>query len=263
MQTDINRRLYRKRQIGAHYARRSALQTAEEAIFARLACDLAGARILDLGVGGGRTTPFLLQLSSNYVGVEYSDEMVARCRQRFPAVRFELADARDLSLFPASSFDFVFFSSNGIDTATHSDRLDMFSGLRRLLEPGGLFVFSSHNRNFPIPKPWELGHFDVNPVRNPVTFAKRLASYPVGMANYVRHARNSEVTDDYVIELDSAHRYSLVHYRITLAAQKRQLERAGFRLIEAVGLDGRPVSLDQSATAGDPWFHYICRSDCS
>lgn len=260
---DINRRLYCKRQIGAHYARRSELQLAEAEIFARLNREMSGARMLDLGVGGGRTTPFLVELASDYVGADYSGEMIARCRQRFPDVRFELADARNLSSFAPSSFDFLFFSSNGIDAVAHSDRLQILSEVRRVLAPGGLFVFSTHNRNFPTPKPWALGHFDVNPLRDPVTFAKRLVSYPVGMANYARHVRHSEVTDDYAIQLDSAHRYSLVHYRITLAAQKRQLEAAGFHLVGAAGLDGQSISLEQSATAADPWIHYICRSAAS
>jgi len=67
---DPNRRHYETGVVAARYATRSGLQPAEAAIFERYHRDIAGLRILDLGVGGGRTTPFLLELSSNYIGVD-------------------------------------------------------------------------------------------------------------------------------------------------------------------------------------------------
>lgn len=259
MQMDENRRLYEKRAMGARYARQSALQPAEAAILGRYRGELSGGRILDLGVGGGRTTPFLIELGADYVGVDYSPAMVDLCRQRFPGARFELRDARDLSCFADRSFDFVLFSYNGIDAVGHQDRLKILSEVRRVLKEGALFVLSSHNRNFPIPRPWALRHLAINPLAHPIGFLRRAAAYPVGIANYLRNARRSEVRDEYCVLVDSAYRYSLVHYHITLAAQVRQLERLGFCDIHAVGVDGRSLALDASDAVPDPWIQYVCR----
>ena len=38
--------------------------------------------ILDLGVGGGRTTPHLSSIAARYVGADYAAEMVARCQDK-------------------------------------------------------------------------------------------------------------------------------------------------------------------------------------
>jgi SAM-dependent methyltransferase len=256
---DENQRFYEKRFVGAHYASQSQLQKDEQAILSRYRPLIAGKRILDLGVGGGRTTPFLLELSTDYVGVDYSREMVERCRRRFPRVEFQVVDARDLSIFPDHSFDFIFFSNNGIDSVSQEDRLTVFREVRRLLKDDGLFVFSSHNRNFKNRPPWDVRHLAINPLRRPIRFARRLASVPVGIFNYVRHVKGHVVTDEYCILVDSAHRYSLMHYRITLDRQKRQLEHMGFSPIDALGHDGRLLSDDDSEKAQDPWIQYACR----
>ena len=86
---------------------------------------------MDLGVGGGRTTAFLLQLSKDYVGIDFSNEMIERCRARFPATQFEVRDAQDLSGFEDQSFDFILFSCTGIDLVNHDQRLRILKEVRR------------------------------------------------------------------------------------------------------------------------------------
>jgi SAM-dependent methyltransferase len=257
--TDGNRRYYERRSIGAHYAKKSRLQTAEAAILALYQSEIAGGRILDIGVGGGRTTPFLLELSPNYVGVDYSAEMIERCRRRYPTVNFQPADARDLSIFPDSSFDFALFSNNGIDAVGHEDRLKILREVHRKLKERGLFVFSSHNRNSRVPKPWSLRQFDVNPLRAPLRFGKRIVDYPVGIVNYLRHAQGNEIHADYSVEVDVGNRYSLVHYRITGEAEKEQLGQVGFRDVETFAIDGRQLSTAELQSTRDWWIHYVCR----
>ena len=259
MLVDHNRRHYATGVVAARYATRSGLQPAEAAILDRYHHDIAGRRILDLGVGGGRTTPFLLDLSSNYIGVDYSRDMIERCRRRFPEVAFDVADARDLSRYPDSSFDFALFSHSGIDALDHDGRLEVFREVRRVLRDDGLFVFSSHNRNHRIPKPWALDHFS-GTLGNPLRFGKRAAAYPVGILNYLRRAHRAEAQDEYCMSVDSAYRYSLVHYRIDAAAQKKQLERAGFYDIAVIDVDGRRLGWREAqASERDASLHYCCR----
>ena len=259
MLLDQNRRHYETGVVAARYATRSGLQPAEAAILERHHHDIAGQRILDLGVGGGRTTPFLLELSTNYIGVDYSREMIERCRRRFPDVSFDVADARDLSRYPDSSFDFALFSHSGIDAIEHDGRLEVLSEVRRVLSDGGLFVFSSHNRNYRIPKPWALDHFSGS-LGDPLRFGMRAASYPVGIVNYLRLVHRAEARDEYCMSVDSAYRYSLIHYRIDAAAQKAQLERAGFCDIAVIDVDGRRLGWREAQSRErDPWLQYTCR----
>jgi ubiquinone/menaquinone biosynthesis C-methylase UbiE len=94
-------------------------------------------RVLDLGVGGGRTTHSLAPHASLYIGIDYSRAMIEICQDRFPHHQFEPGDARDLSRFPAEWFDFVLFSYNGIDFVDHADRLQVLKEIARVSHLGG------------------------------------------------------------------------------------------------------------------------------
>src|ERR1700690_3026531 len=107
-----NRRVYNVPEVAAHYAALEYLTPCERFLFDRyLTPQMA---ILDVGVGGGRTTPYLSRIASRYVGVEYSEEMVRICRKKFPQLKFFVADASDLSELQDASFDVVVMSFNTI-----------------------------------------------------------------------------------------------------------------------------------------------------
>ena len=105
-------------------------------------------RLLDIGVGAGRTTEYFAGLADEYVGLDLSPAMVEACGARFPDVRFEVADVRDLSRFPDGSFDVVLFSFNGVDcVGSDADRQRAFAEMRRVCAEGGRLFFSSKNLN--------------------------------------------------------------------------------------------------------------------
>ncbi|HTW58771.1 MAG TPA: class I SAM-dependent methyltransferase [Terriglobales bacterium] len=141
-----NLEVYSAQEVVAHFAKLSYLTACERFLFDTYL--RRGTAILDLGVGGGRTTPYLSEMASRYVGVDYSEEMIRVCRDKFRAARlqFEVADAADLSSFADASFDAVVFSFNGLDYLAPDEKREQCLGeCYRLLRQGGVLIFSSHN----------------------------------------------------------------------------------------------------------------------
>jgi SAM-dependent methyltransferase len=91
----------------------------------------------------------LRSLSSEYVAVDYSPEMVDVCRQAYPGLDVHECDARDLSMFDDETFSLVIFSLNVIDNLDHESRLAALAEMLRMLRRGDLFVCSTFNRNGP------------------------------------------------------------------------------------------------------------------
>jgi hypothetical protein len=66
----VNRDRYASKAMGRDYARSTSLQAPERVVLRRVAPDVRGGPILDLGVGAGRTTPYLRSLSDDYLGID-------------------------------------------------------------------------------------------------------------------------------------------------------------------------------------------------
>ncbi len=236
------------------YAQRSDLQPPEARILEQLGPRLAGASMLDIGVGGGRTTVHFAPLVSEYIGIDYAQQMVDACNQRFDGTlahaRFEQCDARDLSRFASDSFDFVLFSYNGIDYIDHQGRLRALREIERVLKRDGLLCFSSHNTGS-IRKLFELRHqLSANP--------RELIE---NLARWARLRRRHSRAD--VAELSrSEHCTFFDGYRDTYyvdpKAQLRQLAE-GFRDPTVFSLDsGRVYGPAELGRATDYWLYFLC-----
>jgi ubiquinone/menaquinone biosynthesis C-methylase UbiE len=139
-----NLQVYRNPEVVSHYASLDYLTACERLLFDTYL--MPGMAILDLGVGGGRTTPYLSQKASRYVGVDYAEEMIRLCRDKFPRLEFIVADASDLSRFSDASFDAVIFSFNGLDYVLPAEkRRQCLRECQRVLRTRGTLIFSSHN----------------------------------------------------------------------------------------------------------------------
>ena len=156
-QEALNRRTYRRPEVASHYAALRYVTPCEQLLFRTYL--KAGGTVLDLGVGGGRTTPCLSRVASRYVGVDYSEAMIHVCRRKFPDLDFVHADASDLSAFEDASFDAIVFSYNGLDCVLPNEkRLRCLRECWRVLRPAGVFVFSSHNpRSILLRADWDRG----------------------------------------------------------------------------------------------------------
>ena len=143
----INQDAWRAASAQTYFDERAAwLDEGERRIFDTLEPEIADWAVLDLGVGTGRTTRLFAPVSRAYVAIDYLPEMVEIMHDRFPEIRTEEGDARDLGRFVDASFGLVVFSYNGIDAVAHEDRPLIFQEALRVLEPGGVFWYSTHNR---------------------------------------------------------------------------------------------------------------------
>jgi ubiquinone/menaquinone biosynthesis C-methylase UbiE len=105
------------------YSEVSGLMPAEHAILRTLKSRIAGKKLLDIGVGGSRTTLFLLERSRDYTAIDYSEGLVQKVKLKFGLDSVYCCDVRDMSRFPDQSFDFILFSFNGLDCIAHRGRL--------------------------------------------------------------------------------------------------------------------------------------------
>jgi ubiquinone/menaquinone biosynthesis C-methylase UbiE len=257
-----NRSVYNSADVAEIYAGTfldMGLLKAEAAIVSRLGDRIAGRAILDVGVGGGRTVKPLRAVASRYVGIDYAEEMIRRCRHEFPDVEFRHCDAIDLSEFEGDSFDVVWFSFNGIDYALPDDRVQIITQIRRVVKPGGSFVFSSHNIRA---RPWRpkflpAFEFDWNPWQLACSTALSIAQHFASIYYYRRNKPHEIRGDGFEVRVDQAHEYRLLTYHVAASAQVAQLEVLGFEEIEAVGLDGSVLA--QGDDADDAWIYYVAR----
>src|SRR5262245_24168994 len=95
----------------------------------------AGERILDVGCGTGHLTAQIAAAGADVIGIDSSAEMIEQARRNFPAIRFELADARDFAF--AEPFDAV-FSNAVLHWILEPGRV--VRRVREALKPGGRFV---------------------------------------------------------------------------------------------------------------------------
>jgi SAM-dependent methyltransferase len=246
MSSDNNLDKYKTFAVVSYYAKRSELSPCEEYLFSRHL--QPGMAILDMGVGGGRTTQYLSQIAGRYVGADYSEAMVDTCRKRFPDQEFRQCDARDMAEFADGEFDAVVFSANGIDyIAADEGRARCLAEVVRVLKRGGVFIFSSHNARmlalWPVFKGarfyqilWRI----LRAICKSVVIAARHVSsgvYFVG-EGYIRDP-----------EFGGFDLYISTPERIAA-----QLTPLGLSLIETMG-DRFP---EVSAAFLTPWYYYVC-----
>jgi ubiquinone/menaquinone biosynthesis C-methylase UbiE len=259
-----NKDVFESEDVVKSYSNTFSLQKPEETILNLLRSKLSGMKMLDIGVGGGRTTPYFAPLTEEYVGVDYSENMINMCRQRYPGsekkLSFEVADARALSSLGNSYFDLVLFSFNGIDYLNHEDRLKALQEVHRVTTKGGYFCFSAHNLN----SASKLCTFRLS--KSPLKLLReggRLVLMRLTNKNTWKALRSMGGKHHYLMFNNGAHNFRTITYYITPIEQTRQLTDSGFSNIKIYGLqDGREITSTlvlQSTT--DEWLYYLCNNN--
>ena len=198
------------------------------------------ARVLDLGVGNGRTTVALAELGYDVVGIEFCNELLSHGRALHPTVDLRQGDARALD-FQSESFDVVMFSWNGIDYMhPFEERAKVIREMTRCVKRGGLVFLSSHN----------VGGMAKRLISPPLLTRRALEFIWDQIANW----RTREGW--YYIWRDDALGRPLF-YSAPPAVQLRALQASGLHVLE--------VSSVSEPTRAARWWHdvhvnYVCRT---
>jgi SAM-dependent methyltransferase len=229
-------------------------------------------RVLEVGCGAGRVLGYLCELSPEVYGLDISPTMVEHCRRTYPDADVQLADMRDVSLYPARPLSLVLLSYNLLDILAPDERRRLLSEIRPRLGPEGLLIFSSHNRDAHDEMPWIGEHvrkrlptskaearrragrmLDVSPYR----LVRTIASLPTRRRNQ-RRLRPLELhTPEYALINDPLHDYSQLFYYVNRDNQARQLAETGYELVQCLDLDGHVVPA--GARSPSPELHYVAR----
>ena len=266
-----NSAIYNQPAVVSHYSQLQYLTPCERHLFDRYIKRNSG--VLDLGVGGGRTTSFLAATASSYIGLDRSAEMIRSCQCKFPQYRFEVGDACDLSAFADASFDAVVMAFNSFDyVLAAADREQCLRECHRVLKGGGVLIFSSHNPRSVLVRPaWNPRRVEsfcvrrcsptsgfFGPLLRIIKAARRALS--VGQASVATLAKFSRAVASPVFwrgegcVLDSAHGGLFTHCWTPGRAVQTVVAR-GFQVETYMG-DDYPR---RSGAFVTDWFYYVFR----
>jgi ubiquinone/menaquinone biosynthesis C-methylase UbiE len=253
---DINQRTYSSAKIVNLYASEPDLQKPEATILKILENDLYNKRMLDIGVGAGRTTAHFVNRVKEYVGVDYSEGMIKVCLERFKDTknaRFEVMDmTKGLKDLPDNSFDFVLISFNSIDHLTFDERTDVLKQVRRILTKDNPFCFSTHNINFIKYPP----AFKFKDLFSPYSFVKTTYLNALSLKN--RRKLRAENSTNIVVN-DGAHTFGLNLMYVDLVEQVKNLEKAGFKDIRVFSETGPEITSQEALiNSRDMSVYYLC-----
>jgi ubiquinone/menaquinone biosynthesis C-methylase UbiE len=258
---DNNRIVYESEDVISYYVGQSDLQKPEATILTELRNKLPKMSMLDIGVGAGRTTTHFAFLAKEYIGIDYSSQMVNACLKKFQdapkKISFLTADARTMKLFENCSFDFILFSFNGIDYVNHDERIRTLREIHRILKPGGYVCFSTHNLNF------QLEKCSIKLSKHPYVLAFRafqlLQMRLLNKREAWKVIRNSSKIVQHTMVNDGAMNFRLKTYYITPIAQLKQLSELGFSNTKMYSLvNGKEVKNPNDTI--DQWIYYLSQT---
>lgn len=255
-----NKQTYLDSKVVDHYIEYTDLQKPEKTIFDLLSNEMKNFKMLDIGVGAGRTTSFFADKVKEYKAIDYSEKMIDACKRKFrnkiPEENFMVADARDLNIFQSGYFDFILFSFNGPDYVSPEDRQKIFNAICRILKSNGYFCFSSHNLQ--ASSNWGKIKLRLNPF---AILQKILLDQKLLKIN--KEQLKSSKSSDYLMLNDGAHGFGLITYYVLPSFQIKTLKEIGYSEIRIFELSkGEELDINnEKKLSGNSssWLYYLCR----
>ncbi len=253
----INYAAYNNYKTVEKYSKVNSLQKPEKIILDLLKPELGNMRMLDIGVGTGRTTHHFAKYVKEYVGIDYSPLMIEKCEKIFRTkpnhIKFKVSDAVDLPDFPDNHFDFVLFSFNGIDYLSKEERQLAFTNILRVGKNGGYFCFSTHNilsvKNlFNLKQQFTSAPKQL--IRNIKTWIRLKLLYPKPAELYQNR--------DYVIFNDGSLNFSLLTYYTNPLLQKEELLK-NYKDIKIFDSNGNIIDENNLDKVNDNWIYFLCK----
>jgi ubiquinone/menaquinone biosynthesis C-methylase UbiE len=237
------------------YSNQWQLYEPEKTIRDILVKDLRSIRMLDIGVGAGRTTHNFVGEVKYYAGIDYSSAMLEKCKSKFNNLSnnpvFRLMDATNMNEFRDNSFDFVLFSYNGIDNVDYTDRMKILNEIKRVLAPGGYLAFSTHNLYF-VPRLYKI-KLSSNPLKHVVKWVMNI---------FINGWHTKYLSKNYAVVREPSYGFKLTQLYIKPEYQLMQLEKTGFANIRMFSTSGKEITAPVNLTDGfDPWVYYLCRNE--
>lgn len=250
-----NRRIYNSQLAVNTYYKRTGLTPGEFSILNQVVKDNKEIKMLDIGIGCGRTYEGFRKYVAEYIGIDYSEAMIKVCKEKFELDKdcFFLSDARNLSGLYENVFDFILFSFNGIDCVNETDRVQIFKEVKRVAKNKAMLAFSSHNL-FNVTK---LFKFRIP--KNPFNYLPEYKQH-----KFIKNAnpaietilkREISVIKDGDLNKETEYCYVKPDFQID------QLKSLGFDVVEIFS-DQRnftyPLTTDWKNIT-EPWLYYLCQ----
>ncbi|MGA3059752.1 MAG: class I SAM-dependent methyltransferase [Candidatus Bathyarchaeia archaeon] len=261
MLADDNEINYEKEEVVQIISQRAFLFKPERIALNILRNQLPNMKMLDIGIGGGRTTAYFAALTKEYIGIDYSQEMIRTCQRKFKEypkkIIFARVDARNMTLFRDGEFDFVLFSFNGIDCVDHADRIKILREIQRVTKNRGYFLFSSHNLNS------LQGVCSVSLSSKPSKFAQNINE--ISRLLFLRLTnkctwkiiRTNPKKLQYVIFNDGSYEFGLELHYIDPEEQLKDLKALGFKNVKVYGMND-DCEVQNPTSSNDYGLHYFC-----
>lgn len=102
-----------------------------------------GPQVLELACGSGEITRRLADAGFEVTGMDLSEEMLKRAREKSAKVSFQAGDMRDLSAF--ETYDLILCLCDSINyLESEAEFSALLDEVKAHLKPGGLFLFDMH-----------------------------------------------------------------------------------------------------------------------
>lgn len=201
-----------------------------------------GKRALDFGCGAGRSTRFLERLGFETVGVDISEDMLKKARERDSGGDYRLIEEGDFSQFRDGTFDLVLSAFTFDNVPTLKKKARDFREIRRLLKSEGRMV---------------------NLVSSPEIYTHEWASFSTKDFPENKHAKSGDKVR--IIQMDLEDKRPVVDVVWTDESYQMVYKAAGLAVVkkyEPLAKEDEPYRwVNETKIA--PWVVYVLKKEVS